>query len=65
MQAVKDERASILAKLESMGFSSENVTGTRHFIPRPSEVASEKKAILSNEQRAIQNQKHYLSLIHI
>ena len=60
MQAVKDERASILAKLESMGFSSENVTGTRHFIPRPSEVASEKKAILSNEQRAIQNQKYYL-----
>jgi hypothetical protein len=61
MQVAKDEKASILAKLEAMGFASDNVTGTRHSIPKPSEVASEKKAIVSNEENAIQNQKRYLA----
>lgn len=55
------QRANILEKLEKMGFSSDNVTGSRHFIPKPGERVSENKAISANEQRAIENQKHYLS----
>lgn len=55
------DRKQILASLEEMGFSSENVTGKKHFIPRPAEVACEKKAMSANETNAIQNQKHYLA----
>lgn len=58
---IKNEKEAVLAKLEAMGFSAENVTGTRHYIPKPGERASEMKAMSANEQRALDNQKFYLS----
>ena len=58
---LKSQRESILAQLEEMGFSSGDVTGKRHFIPKPIEVAAEKKAVSDNETNASQNQRHYLS----
>lgn len=57
---LRTERDSILAKLEEMGFSAENVTGTRHYIPKPGEISAEKKAMSANESSASQNQRHYL-----
>jgi len=56
------ERIAILAKLEKMGFSSSDVTGKRHYIPKPAEVNSEKRAIAGIEAEAEDNQSHYLSL---
>lgn len=53
-------RAAIIAKLEEMGYSTQKVTGERHYIPKPSEIAAEKRAVVFIENEAIQNQKHYL-----
>jgi hypothetical protein len=58
---LKSQRESILSQLEEMGFSSGDVTGKRHFIPKPIEVAAEKRAVSDNETNAAQNQRHYLS----
>jgi hypothetical protein len=55
------KRAEIIAKLEEMGYSAQDVTGSRHYIPKPSEVSAEKKAISTIESEAIKNQLHYLS----
>jgi hypothetical protein len=58
---LKSQRQSILSQLEEMGFSSEDITGKRHFIPKPAEVASERKAVEDNESSALQNQRLYVA----
>lgn len=58
---LKAEQEAILARLEAMGFPADNATGTRHYIPKAGERNSELKAISVNEQRALENQKYYLT----
>lgn len=53
------ERKLIQAKLEEMGFSSDNITGKRHSIPKPAEIAAERKAVIAIEQEAKSNQQFY------
>lgn len=56
-----DRRAEIIAKLEELGFSAQAVTGTRHHIPKPSEISAENKAISSIEKEGKANQAFYLA----
>jgi hypothetical protein len=54
-------RAEMIAKLAEMGFSPKDTTGTRHYVPKPSEVTLENTAILSIEKEAVSNQSFYLT----
>lgn len=56
-----DRRAEIIAKLAELGYSTQDVTGTRHSIPKPGEISAEKKAVASIEKEGKANQIHYLA----
>lgn len=56
-----EQRKQILAKLEEMGIETSGVTGTRHHIPKPGEIAVERKQIALNEQNSKSNQQYYLN----
>lgn len=53
-------RAQIIAKLEEAGYSTQDVTGTRHYIPKPSEIAAEQQMLTAIEKEGKANQSHYL-----
>lgn len=55
-----EEKIKILAKLEELGFSSSEVTGKRHSIPKPIEILEENNAISLIKKEARENKKYYL-----